>query len=375
MPVLKVDCVVGARPNFMKVAPILRELRRRSGFSATLIHTGQHFSPEMSDVFFDELGIGKPDVNLGIGMGSAIWQTAEMMKSLETQFEMETPDLVLVVGDVNSTLAAALVAAKMSIPLAHVEAGLRSGDRTMPEEINRIVTDSIADLLFASEPSGVQNLLREGVPSGKVHLAGNVMIDTLLHSLAQAKNSGVLERFGLHARRYALVTLHRPSNVDNGERLSSLVAVLRELAHEIPIVFSVHPRTRQRIASAGLLTDPIVLAPPLGYMDFLHLTSEARLVLTDSGGIQEETTVLRVPCLTVRENTERPITILQGSNRLVGVDPVNILAEARSALKGEERPIRGPELWDGKAARRIVDVLEKLPARTPLSLAVAVGTR
>jgi UDP-N-acetylglucosamine 2-epimerase (non-hydrolysing) len=354
--------VVGARPNFMKIAPLLRAFRGRAALAARLIHTGQHFSPEMSDVFFDELGIGAPDVNLEIGAGTPVWQTAEIMKRLDELFAVERPDLVLVVGDVNSTLAAALVASKNEIRLAHVEAGLRSFDRGMPEEINRIVTDSLSDYLFVTEPSGVENLQREGVAAERIFLTGNVMIDTLFASLERARRSDVLERLGLRAEGYALATLHRPSNVDEVGRLRGLVSMLSEVSRSLPVVFSVHPRTKQRMEAAGIATGGLKLTPPLGYMDFLRLTSEARLVLTDSGGIQEETSALRVPCLTLRENTERPVTTTQGSNRLIGTDPGAILAAARQALSEPARTGRTPDLWDGQAAERIAAILERLLA-------------
>lgn len=357
--VKQIACVVGARPNFMKIAPLLRAFRGRPCLASRLIHTGQHFSPEMSDVFFTELGIGAPDVNLDIGAGSPVWQTAEIMKRLDELFAAERPSLVLVVGDVNSTLAAALVASKHEIPLAHVEAGLRSFDRGMPEEINRIVTDSLSDYLFVTEPSGVENLKREGVDGQRIFLTGNVMIDTLFASLERAGKSDVLSRLGLEPQRYALTTLHRPSNVDDVDRLRRLVAVLSQIAADLPVVFAVHPRTQQRIRAAAIPTDGLTLTPPLGYLDFLRLTSEARLVLTDSGGIQEETSALRVPCLTLRENTERPITTTQGSNRLIGTDPQTILAAALQALSEPARAGRTPDLWDGHAAERIAGILER----------------
>lgn len=354
--------MVGARPNFMKIAPLLRAFGKRPALAARLIHTGQHFSPEMSDVFFDELGIGAPDVSLDIGAGTPVWQTAEIMKRLDELFAAERPDLVLVVGDVNSTLAAALVASKHEIRLAHVEAGLRSFDRGMPEEINRIVTDSLSDYLFVTEASGVENLKREGVAAERIFLAGNVMIDTLFASLDRARRSDVLDRLGLQPEGYALATLHRPSNVDDVGRLRGLVSVLSEVSRRLPVVFSVHPRTRQRMEAAGIASDGLKLTPPLGYMDFLRLTSEARLVLTDSGGIQEETSALRVPCLTLRENTERPVTTTQGSNRLIGTDPGAILAAAGQALSEPARTGRTPDLWDGHAAERIAETLESLLA-------------
>jgi UDP-N-acetylglucosamine 2-epimerase (non-hydrolysing) len=356
---VKITCVVGARPNFIKMAAIVQELRRRPRFSARLVHTGQHFSADMSDSFFEDLELPHPDVNLGSGGGSQTQQTAQIMAALEGELKANRPDLLLVVGDVNSTLAAALVGAKMEIPIAHVEAGLRSFDRRMPEEINRVVTDVLSEHLFVSEPSGVQNLLAEGIPQRKIHLVGNVMIDTLMRFRARAAASEILGRLGVIARRYAVVTLHRPSNVDDRGKLSGYLSMLAALSEQIPVVFPVHPRTRERIAGDDLNGSRVILTPPLSYMDFLRLMSEARLVLTDSGGIQEETTILGVRCLTMRENTERPVTIEHGTNKLVGVDPERILSIARDSLETEPEPGRIPELWDGKAAVRILDILER----------------
>jgi UDP-N-acetylglucosamine 2-epimerase (non-hydrolysing) len=358
---IRISAVVGARPNFMKMAPILESARVRSGFEVRLLHTGQHYSPEMSATFFEELGMPEPDVNLDAGGGSQTAQTAGIMQKLEPEFTEHRPDVVLVVGDVNSTMAATLVAAKMGIPVAHVEAGLRSFDRRMPEEINRLVTDALSDYLFASEPSGVRNLVSEGVCREKIFLVGNVMIDTLMKFRAKAAETAVLERLGLRSKDYVVTTLHRPSNVDDLERLTGLLDMLSQLARQLPVVFSVHPRTRARIEAAGLMNHNLTLTPPLGYLEFLRLTSEARMVLTDSGGIQEETTILGVPCLTLRENTERPITIEQGTNRLVGVDPEAVLAAALETLDAPSQSGRAPELWDGRASSRILDVLEKVP--------------
>jgi UDP-N-acetylglucosamine 2-epimerase (non-hydrolysing) len=356
---IQVSAIVGARPNFVKMAPILEEAGRRPAFQCRLIHTGQHYSPEMSAAFFDDLGMPAPDVNLEIGSGSHTAQTAGVMLRLETELNERRPDLVLVAGDVNSTMAAALVASKLGIPVAHVEAGLRSFDRDMPEEINRLVTDVLSDYLFASEPSGVTNLLAEGIPKEKIFLVGNVMIDTLIKFRDKAAQTGVLERLGLKRRGYAVATLHRPSNVDGMEHLASLVSMLTELARHLPVVFPVHPRTKERMEGAGLAECGLILTEPLGYLEFLRLTSEARLVLTDSGGIQEETTILQVACLTMRENTERPITIEQGTNRLAGTDPKKILQAALETLDAPPRLLAPPELWDGKASARILDVLER----------------
>jgi UDP-N-acetylglucosamine 2-epimerase (non-hydrolysing) len=349
---------VGARPNFMKMAPVLAEMRRRGGFAARLIHTGQHFSPEMSDAFFRELEMPEPDINLEVGGGTATAQTAEIMRRLEPLYAADRPAAVVVVGDVTSTMAAAVAAIQQQIPVAHVEAGLRSFDRRMPEELNRILTDSISSFLFVTEPSGVRNLRAEGVEAGKIHLVGNVMIDTLMRFREKAAASPILETLGLCPRSYAVVTLHRPSNVDDPAQLAKLHGALVEVSRQLPVVFPVHPRTQARLAERRASPAPgLKLIPPLGYLDFLRLMAEARLVLTDSGGIQEETTVLQVPCLTLRENTERPVTVEQGTNRLIGVDPAAIVEAAKQALAAPQGPARIPEKWDGQAAGRILDVL------------------
>jgi UDP-N-acetylglucosamine 2-epimerase (non-hydrolysing) len=356
---VRFTAIVGARPNFVKMAPILEEAGLRSNFQYRLIHTGQHYSPEMSASFFDELKMPAPDVNLEIGSGSHAAQTAAAMLGLEAELNADRPDLVLVAGDVNSTMAAALVASKLGIPVAHVEAGLRSFDRRMPEETNRLVTDVLSDYLFASEPSGVTNLLAEGVARDKIFLVGNVMIDTLMRFRDKAAQTGILERLGVTSKSYAVATLHRPSNVDGMEHLLSLVDMLTKLSRHLPVVFPVHPRTRERMESAGIVDCGLTLTEPLGYLEFLRLTSEARLVLTDSGGIQEETTILQVPCLTMRENTERPITVEQGTNRLVGMDSKNILQAALDTLAAPPRALPPPDLWDGRASVRILDILER----------------
>jgi UDP-N-acetylglucosamine 2-epimerase (non-hydrolysing) len=361
---MQITAVVGARPNFMKIAPILEAASSRPKLSVRLVHTGQHYSAEMSDSFFADLGIPAPDTNLGVGGGSHTMQTAELMQRLEPELTEHRPDVLLVVGDVNSTMAAALVAAKAGIPIAHVEAGLRSFDRRMPEEINRLVTDAVSDYLFASEPAGVQNLLAEGVPRNRIFFVGNVMIDTLLRFRAKAAAETILERLGLAGRGYAVATLHRPSNVDDDRQLAALHAVLNETAERLPVVFPVHPRTRKRLEALGLAGGRLTLTPPLGYMEFLRLTDQARIVLTDSGGIQEETTVLGVPCLTLRENTERPITIEKGSNRLVGTAPEQIRAAIRETLDAPfPGPREAPDLWDGRASTRILDALERVVQR------------
>ena len=359
---LKIVCVCGARPNFMKIAPIMDALRRADGVRALLVHTGQHYDERMSRLFFGQLGIPEPDVNLEVGSRSHAVQTGQVMERFEPVCLKEKPDWVLVVGDVNSTLACALVASKLGIRIAHVEAGLRSFDRTMPEEINRVLTDAISDALFVTEPSGVDNLKREGVADEKVHLVGNVMIDTLLRSRSRAEGSTILETLGVRPRRYAVLTLHRPSNVDNVEVFSSILGALEKMCEEMPVVFPMHPRSRKNLAAMGLepRAQGIVqlrMVEPLGYLDFLKLTANAAVVLTDSGGIQEETTILGVPCLTLRDNTERPITVSQGTNRLIGSGTQAILAAFREACEHPSGPSPQPELWDGNAAQRIVDVL------------------
>lgn len=360
-----IACIAGARPNFMKVAPVMAEFRRRR-WRPVLIHTGQHYSPEMSDAFFEDLGLPHPEVNLSVGSGTQTQQTAEIMKRLEPVLLQLKPQLVVVVGDTNSTLAATLVAAKMSIPIAHIEAGLRSFDRTMPEEINRVVTDALSELLFVTEQSAVDNLRAEGVPRARIHFVGNVMIDSLLRCREPARHSRILDRLGLRARAYVVVTLHRVSNVDCPDRLAALLAMLRSLSREVPVIFPVHPRTLERIKDANLECGGVMTTEPLGYIDFVKLIGEARLVLTDSGGIQEETTILKVPCLTLRQNTERPVTITQGTNRLVGVDPDVILKAAKSALQEPMASKGVPDLWDGRASARIADVLERFLAKRPL---------
>jgi UDP-N-acetylglucosamine 2-epimerase (non-hydrolysing) len=359
MPI-RIDCIVGARPNFMKMAAIMQALAKQPRFQTRLIHTGQHHSPEMSESFFRDLELPRPDINLEVGSGTQIQQMAEIMCRLERLFEAERPALLIVVGDVTSTVAAAVAGAKLGIRVAHVEAGLRSFDPTMPEEINRIVTDRVSHYLFASEPSGVDNLLAEGLPKESIHFTGNVMIDTLVRFRGKAAARPILDQLKLTPGDYVAVTMHRPANVDETESLRALVAMLRELAQEVPVVFPIHPRTLNRIESDGIATTGIVIAPPLGYLDFLRLMMGARLMLTDSGGIQEETTFLGVPCLTMRENTERPVTVKEGTNRLVGISPPAILKAARDLLNGSWKvPGTIPQLWDGQAGPRIVAVLER----------------
>ncbi len=347
--------VVGARPNFMKMAPLVQEARRR-GLAHILVHTGQHYDAAMSDVFFRELGMPQPDVHLGVGSGSHAEQTARVMTAFEPACLQHKPRLVMVGGDVNSTLACALVAAKLCIPVAHVEAGLRSFDRTMPEEINRIVTDHISDLLFTSEPDGDQHLLAEGIAAEKIHFVGNCMIDSLRAHQEKALARAPWTSFGLEPGGYGLVTLHRPASVDDPATLEELRQALCEISARLPLIFPVHPRTRQRIQSSGQDWQSIQLVEPLGYLDFLGLMSKARLVLTDSGGIQEETTALGVPCVTLRDNTERPITIEVGTNRLAGTQRDQILRATTEALESD-KPGRLPDLWDGHAAQRILDIV------------------
>ena len=365
--------IVGARPNFMKIAPIMRALEAFPGVRKTLIHTGQHYDPNLSDVFFKELGIAAPDISLDVGSGSHGKQTADVLVGVEKvlqDFHLQGNPVtrLVVVGDVNSTMAATLAAAKLNIPVAHVEAGLRSGDRTMPEEINRIVTDSICDMLLVSEPDGVVNLRREGHPDKNIYLVGNVMIDTLLHQVTAAKGLSTLENFQLTPQRYGVVTLHRPSNVDHPESLQRLVQVLCDISHRMKIVFPVHPRTRRRLEEFGLwqeLSDSpnVVCLPPLGYLEFLCLTSQAQAIVTDSGGLQEESTALGVPCLTMRENTERPITVSEGTSTLIGGDIEKLKRYLSEIIDGKYKQGRCPELWDGQAAERISRILCNQPVK------------
>ena len=358
--------VAGARPNFMKIAPIVRVLKARSDvFQFRIIHTGQHFDHEMSDVFFEELGIPAPDYHLGCGGGTHAQQTAKIMVAFEETCQKERPDCVMVVGDVNSTLACSIVAKKMGIRVAHVEAGLRSGDMTMPEEINRLVTDSISDWFFVTEPSGYENLIKEGKSPDAVSNVGHVMIDNLLYQneqLEQAdKSQFISEPIKKRLVRYGVVTLHRPSNVDDPVLFSRIMNALNTVAESIPLVFPVHPRTRQALDKSGLVvSENIHFTKPLSYMDFLNLWKDAAFVMTDSGGLQEETTGLGIPCLTLRENTERPITVEQGSNLLVGTDIDAIIAAALSVLAGKGKAGQRPMLWDGASSERIVEKLLKV---------------
>jgi UDP-N-acetylglucosamine 2-epimerase (non-hydrolysing) len=384
---LKVINVVGARPNFMKVAPIVAAMKQRpTKFHPLVVHTGQHYDAAMSDSFFRDLELPEPDTHLGVGSGSHAAQTAAVMERFEPVVIEEKPDWVLVVGDVNSTLACALVCVKLGIKVAHVEAGLRSRDRTMPEEINRILTDQIADLLLTPSEDAGANLRAEGIPTERIRFVGNVMIDSLLQNLERARASRAKVELGLTDADYAVLTLHRPSNVDERDTFERILTALASIAQKLPVIFPVHPRTRKTIAELGL-SDRVAaikdlrLIDPLGYLDFLSLYSGARLVLTDSGGIQEETTALGIPCLTLRENTERPITVSLGTNTIVGTDSTRIITAATAALNGAAQGAAGaemgrtagtfngsgktrqPPLWDGHTSERILDALEESSLR------------
>ncbi|PKN34724.1 MAG: UDP-N-acetylglucosamine 2-epimerase (non-hydrolyzing) [Deltaproteobacteria bacterium HGW-Deltaproteobacteria-19] len=396
---LKWLLVAAARPNFMKIAPLMRVIAKQGKVRPVLVHTGQHYDENMSDAFFRDLGIPAPDVYLGIGSGSHAEQTGRVMIAFEKVLLHEKPDLVLVVGDVNSTMACALAAVKLHIPVAHVEAGLRSFDRTMPEEINRIVTDAVSDDLFTTSPDDDENLLHEGVAREKIHLVGDIMVDSVLYHLEQAKQTSILDDLGLKMERgsnvfrenatarngiipYALVTLHRPANVDNRESFARIIDGLQRVAAHVPVLFPMHPRTRKQVAIHGLepaftfheqfKRDTIFPAhretgsgspslihafPPLGYLEFLNLMAHAAVVLTDSGGIQQETTVINVPCVTLRDTTERPITLTEGTNVLVHDNPDRIEEEALRALEGRSRRSACPSIWDGRTAERIVATL------------------
>jgi len=356
---MKIIHVVGARPNFMKVAPVMRALGREDHITQVLVHTGQHYDANMSEVFFRQLDLPEPNVNLGVGSASHAVQTARIMVQFEEVVLAQQPDLVLVYGDINSTVAAALVCAKTGIRVGHVEAGLRSFDRTMPEEINRLLTDQIADMLFTPSVDGNENLAREGVSSEKIHFVGNVMIDTLVRLLSAAEQRDVLTRFTLESQHYGLVTLHRPSNVDVPAMLREIMDTLQEIGEEIPLLFPIHPRTRQQLDHTQYVirNTQLRLIDPVGYLDFLALQRNAALVITDSGGIQEETTYLSVPCLTVRENTERPVTVTLGTNTLVGQDMGRLQAEVSLILQGDGKRGMVPPLWDGHASERIARIL------------------
>jgi len=365
MKPVKILIIAGARPNFMKIAPIIHAMRLSEKLEPVLVHTGQHYDVLMSDTFFKELNIPQPDISLEVGSDTHARQVARIMERFEPVCDEYMPKAILVVGDVNSTMACSIVAAKKDIKVIHVEAGIRSRDRSMPEEINRMVTDSITDILMPPSKDAVENLLAEGHKPESIHLVGNIMIDTLLESQEMIKQSGILENLGLSAKSYVTLTLHRPSNVDNIENFRKILAALAFIQKEIPIVFPIHPRTRKMISEFGLeehvaSLKNLILTDPLGYFDFGRLISESRFVLTDSGGIQEETTVYGIPCITLRENTERPVTVWEGSNELAGCDTEKIIILAEKIFKGQWKESHIPELWDGKTAARIIKVLETI---------------
>lgn len=357
----KIISVVGARPNFMKIAPLHRAFQKYSDKIQHLIcHTGQHYDEKMSKVFFEDLELPQPDFYLGVGSGSHAEQTANVMIKFEKILLEEKPDLIIVVGDVNSTIACSLTASKLHIKVVHVEAGLRSGDRLMPEEVNRVLTDSISDMLFVTEKSGIENLKKEGVSDDKVFFAGNVMIDSLAYFLPKVENSTIHKRYSLELKKYVLVTLHRPSNVDDKNQLIHLIALLNKIAENRKVLFPIHPRTKNNLHEFGLLetiNKNLILTDPIGYLDFLALTSNAELILTDSGGIQEESTYLGVQCITLRTSTERPITVEVGTNQLLGNDLDKAEIVAIDVLNGKIKKGTIPELWDGKAAERIVEII------------------
>ena len=357
----KIISVVGARPNFMKVAPIHRAFKKyRNEINHLICHTGQHYDHNMSKVFFEDLELPRPDFYLGIGSGSHAEQTAKVMIEFEKVMLTEKPDLVIVVGDVNSTIACSLVASKFQTKVAHVEAGLRSFDRSMPEELNRILTDCISDYLFVTEKSGLENLKHEGIPDEKVFFTGNVMIDSLVHFIPKADRSDIIKNLNLDSSGFIVITMHRPSNVDSKEYLENFAEVLTKLAERKKVIFPVHPRTKRNLNEFGLNDNGsgnLMLIDPVGYIDFLALLKNAGLIITDSGGIQEESTYLGIQCITVRENTERPVTVEVGTNHLTGTDLKNVEAAALSILNGNNKAGRVPELWDGKAAERIVEIL------------------
>lgn len=353
----RICCVVGARPNFMKVAPVYLALRRR-GLEVRLVHTGQHYDEKMSTVFFDDLGMPRPDAFLGVGSGSHAEQTARVMTRFDEDCDAFRPDLVLVAGDVNSTLACAIVASKRGHAVGHIEAGLRSGDWQMPEEINRVVTDRVSDLLLTPSSDGDAHLLAEGTEAWRIRRVGNCMIDSLRTHLDRARSLDTPQALGLKPKGYAVATLHRPSNVDEPAQLAALLDALGQTADKLPILFPIHPRTRARIEAAGLpVAKGVQLVDPMGYLQFLGVMADAAVVLTDSGGIQEETTALGVPCLTLRANTERPVTVTEGTNTLLGMDPRSIAPAVDEVLAGRAKGGRIPELWDGKAAERVADVV------------------
>ncbi len=366
---MKILNVVGARPNFIKIAPLLHEMRKHSDITPILVHTGQHYDVKMADKFFEDLQIPPPDVSLEVGSGTHAHQTAEVMKRIEPVLLEAQPDVVIVVGDVNSTVAAALTAVKLHLKVAHVEAGLRSFDRTMPEEINRLVTDAISDYLYVTEESGMQNLRHEGVDESKIFFVGNVMIDSLEASRRSWQRSTIHTQRGLEGKEYGIVTLHRPATVDSPHLLRGVIEALGQIATQLPLIFPVHPRTRRHLTEMENLAHPlwfgegklpergICCLEPLGYLDFMALVSKARIALTDSGGLQEETTALGIPCVTLRDNTERPVTITHGTNHLVGTSPSQILTIAQRLLANQQASFASPPLWDGNAAQRIISLI------------------
>jgi len=362
---MKILSIVGARPNFMKVAPLHRVFLRDSSLVSKIVHTGQHYDARMSDVFFNQLELPKPDYFLGVGGGTHTQQTAKIMLEFEQVMEAEKPDVVLVVGDVNSTIACALVAVKMHVPLVHVEAGLRSGDRRMPEEVNRVLTDSISDDLFVTEQAGMTNLAGEGVPAEKVHFVGNVMIDSLVHYRQKASQLQLLEKLSLSPKQYVLMTMHRPSNVDDEAGLRAILDIIKNTATRMSVLFPIHPRTRNNMEKFGLLAElesleNVTLEEPQGYLEFLHLMENAALIVTDSGGIQEETTYLQVPCITFRASTERPVTVELGTNYLLSdLDPASVDDLVQKILSGKAKQGTIPPLWDGQAAERIMVILKE----------------
>jgi UDP-N-acetylglucosamine 2-epimerase (non-hydrolysing) len=361
---MKIINIVGARPNFIKIAPIMRCMRKSSVIEPILLHTGQHYDIEMSKRFFEELDIPTPDISLEVGSDTHARQVARIMERFDDVCDIRKPDGILVVGDVNSTMACSLVAAKKGIKIIHVEAGIRSFDREMPEEINRMVTDAIADLLLPPSKDAVENLLREGHSPGKIHLVGNIMIDTLMDSKTRIMQSTILDQMGIEEKNYALVTLHRPSNVDNSSDFKRILLALAKIGEQLPVVFPVHPRTRKILDDPELKAitenmNRLILCDPLGYFDFGRLVAGCRMVITDSGGIQEESTVYGIPCITIRENTERPITLWEGTNELAGTDTGKIIGFASQILEGKWKTGKIPDLWDGHTAERIIACIEK----------------
>lgn len=361
----KIIFIAGARPNFIKIAPLIREAKKFKNIKTILIHTGQHYDWKMSKVFFEELNIPKPEYNLNIGSGFHGWQTAKTMERLEPVLLKEKPDLVIVVGDVNSTLAGALVAVKLHIPLAHIESGLRSFDKEMPEEINRILTDHISEYLFVTEPQAVKNLIKEGVSKSKIFHAGNVMIDTLLRSKSKSRRLKFYKKFNVKPKEYAVLTLHRPENVDKKEIFKEILEAIDEIQKEIRIIWLLHPRTEKQLKKFSFFQkikkmENLFLVKPLGYLETLNLNSHAKFILTDSGGVQEEATVIGTPCLTLRKNTERPITVVEGTNIIVGVKKKKIIVETFKILNGNSKKGRIPKYWDGKASQRIIKILNRI---------------